>query len=110
MIKPYYLHERRRHQRVSCDQPVQVRCGVTGRYVLGHTVDISEGGCLLRLERPIAVQPGQSLRLSIAHRSLQSFLLGDDILDCRVVRRHGHDFTQLLAVSFEDSLVLAQAG
>ena len=110
MIKPYFLHERRRHPRVSCEQPVQIRCGFTGRYVSGHTVDLSESGCLLRLERPIAVQPGQSLRITIARRSLQTFMLGDDMVDCVVVRRHGHDFTQLLAVSFEDSLVLAKAG
>ena len=110
MMKSSVVRDRRRHLRVACQRPVKVRCGVTGRYVSGHTVDVSDGGCLLRLDGPVGIQPGQSVTVGIAQHRLQSLFLHDDMLAGTVVRRLGHGFTQHVAVAYENARVLAIAG
>lgn len=110
MIMPILTRERRRSPRLRCEKPVKVRCGVTGKYLAGETVDLSDGGCLMRLDRRVIVESGQAVRVGIAHRQLQSLILADDMVEGRIVRRFGHGDAQHVAVSFESSTSLAEAG
>ncbi|MEM9420523.1 MAG: PilZ domain-containing protein [Planctomycetota bacterium] len=110
MIMPILTRDRRRSPRVPCEKPVKVRCGMTGKYLSGETIDISDGGCLLRLDRRIIVQAGQTVRVGIAHRQLQSLILADQMIEGTIVRRFGHGDAQLVAVSYESTTSLAEAG
>ena len=109
MIMRNMTLDRRRHVRVPCDRPVKVRCGVTGKYLGGETVDLSDGGCLMRLDGRISVAAGQSVRVAIARRKHQPLILADDMIEGTIVRRLGHGDCQHVAVSFENSTVLAEA-
>jgi c-di-GMP-binding flagellar brake protein YcgR len=110
MIMPYLARDRRRHLRVTCAKPVRLRCGVTGKCLEGQTLDVSHGGCLLRLQGALAIKPGQAVRVAIARRQLRSLMLADDMVEATVMRRLGHDDAQHIAVSFENTTALAQAG
>lgn len=110
MIMPILTRDRRRSARIACEKPVKVRCGTTGKYLAGETVDVSDGGCLLRLDRRVIVETGQSVRVGISHRPVQALILADDMVEGKIVRRFGHGDTQQVAVSFETSTVLAEAG
>lgn len=109
MVKPSLVKDRRRHLRVPCDRAVKVRCGVTGKYVAGRTVDLSDGGCLLELEERVAMTAGQAVTVGITHRPLQALILTDDMVAGTVVRRLGHAGLQHVAISFENARVLAIA-
>ena len=110
MIMPLLTRERRRTPRIRCEKPVKVRCGLTGKYLAGETMDVSDGGCLMRLDRRVIVESGQTVRVGIAHRPLQSLILADDMIEGKIVRRFGHGDAQHVAVSFETSTSLAEAG
>lgn len=110
MMKPSVVRDRRRHLRIASERPVQVRCGTTGRYIAGHTVNVSDGGCLLRLDGPVGVTAGQSVTVGIAPRRLRTCFMHDDMQAGTVVRRLAHDGTQHVAVAFENARVLAVAG
>ncbi len=109
MMIAHFVRDRRRHVRMPLERPVKVRSGVTGRYIAGRTVDISDGGCLLRLEGFHHLAAGQSVRVGIAYRPGQSLLLADDMLEGTVVRRLGHGDTQHVAITFENANTLAEA-
>lgn len=110
MIMPNLTRDRRRYPRVPCDRPVKVRCGVTGKYVAGQTLDVSDGGCLMRLDGDQSVKAGQSVRVGIAYRTNQALILADDMVEGTVVRRLGHGGAQHVAVTFENATILAEAG
>lgn len=110
MIMPNLTRDRRRFVRVPCERPVKVRCAVSGKYLAGETVDMSDGGCLMRLDRRVVVEAGQAVRVGIAHRRGQGLILADDMVEGKIVRRLGHGDTQQVAVSFENSTILAEAG
>ncbi|MEM7624873.1 MAG: PilZ domain-containing protein [Planctomycetota bacterium] len=110
MIMPTLTRDRRRHVRVPYERPVKIRCAVTGKYIAGQTLDISDGGCLMWLDGRQSVKAGQSVRVGIAYRTNQTLILADDMVEGTVVRRLGHGDAQHVAVSFENSTVLAEAG
>ncbi len=110
MIMPLLTRDRRRSTRIACEKPVKVRCGMTGKYLSGETVDVSDGGCLMRLDRRVIVEAGQMVRVGIAHRPIQSLILADDMIEGKIVRRFGHGDTQHVAVSFVSATILAEAG
>ncbi|MEM1107507.1 MAG: PilZ domain-containing protein [Planctomycetota bacterium] len=111
MIMPILTRDRRRSPRVPCEKPVKVRCGQTGKYLTGETVDVSDGGCLMRLDRRVIVETGQNVRVGIAHRPVQTLILADDMIEGHIVRRFGHGDTQHVAVSFGSSETgFAEAG
>ncbi|MEM9881534.1 MAG: PilZ domain-containing protein [Planctomycetota bacterium] len=110
MIMPLLARDRRRHVRVACDRPVRLRCGVAGRSVSGQTMDVSDGGCLMRLDGRCRVEPGESVRVGFARRPGQVLIFADDMVQGTVVRRLGHDESQHVAVRFEHVTTLAAAG
>jgi len=111
MIMPILTRDRRRSTRIPCEKPVKVRCGLTGKYLAGETIDVSDGGCLMRLDRRVMVEAGQTVRVGISHRPIQSLILADDMAEGKIVRRFGHGDAQHVAVSFDTSaLKLAEAG
>ncbi|MEM6459300.1 MAG: PilZ domain-containing protein [Planctomycetota bacterium] len=110
MIMPLLARDRRRHVRVACERPVRVRCGWAGRCLSGQTLDVSDGGCLMRLDRGDQVEPGDPVRVGIAHRPGQALIFADNMVSGTVVRRLGHDETQHVAVRFEHVTTIAAAG
>lgn len=101
MILPNLTADRRRFPRVAMTRPVKVRHGVTGKYVAGETIDLSDGGVLLRLDKSIGLEPGQAVRVGIVHSPRQVLILADEMTEGRVIRRFGHDDTQHVAISFD---------
>lgn len=101
MILPNLTADRRRYPRVAMTRPVKVRHGVTGKYVAGETIDLSDGGVLLRLEKAMGIEPGQPVRVGIVHSPRQALILADEMIEGRVIRRLGHGDTQHVAVSFD---------
>jgi c-di-GMP-binding flagellar brake protein YcgR len=102
--------DRRRHLRVPCEKSVKLRCGVTGKYLAGESVDLSDGGCLLRLDAHVRVEPGRPVRVGIAHRRTAGLIRADDMIEGTIVRRLGHGGMQHVAVSFQNVSALAAAG
>lgn len=109
MILPRIARDRRRHVRVPSRRPVRLRCDATGRSLTGQTLDISDGGCLMRLDGLETLESGQAVRVGIAHRAHLGLVLTSQMLEGTVVRRLGHGEAQHVAVSFETSTVLAEA-
>lgn len=110
MIMRNLARDRRRYTRVPCTRPVKLRCASSGKYLAGETVDLSDGGCLLRLDSRVTVQAGQAVRVGIAHRPSIGLIFADDMIEGTIVRRLGHGDAQHVAISFENSVVLAEAG
>jgi methyl-accepting chemotaxis protein len=55
--------DRRRHERLPCDLPVDLDAG--GRTVRGRTADISDGGMLVRLDAGEAIAPGSTFAANV---------------------------------------------
>ncbi|MEM8738288.1 MAG: PilZ domain-containing protein [Planctomycetota bacterium] len=110
MILPRIARDRRRHPRVPAAHPVKLKCGITGRYLAGRTIDVSDGGCLLQLDRSTPVSLGQPVRLGIARRAHAPLLMADDMVRGTIVRRQGQSDAQHVAVAYENATALAEAG
>ena len=109
MILPYCPQDRRRHPRAAVHRPVKLRHGVTGKFISGYSIDLSDGGCLLRLDGGQRLSPGQSVRVGVADYPNQALILADDMLEGTVLRRLGHGDSQHVAIAYAhvDSLAAA---
>ncbi len=93
--------ERRHHLRYGLDRAVKVRLAEGGRYLTGRTRNVSEGGCLITLDHPRLLPPGQEVDLVIAWRPEQALLSSRQSVKARVVRSLGLDGQLQLALSFD---------
>ena len=78
--------DRRTHERMNLARPCKVFDPKSGKYVLGTVWNLSDGGALVEMTRPVVAQPGEPLFLGIALKRRQGFILGDQMLPTSVVR------------------------
>jgi len=79
--------ERRQHQRFPLTTSVQFHHAPSQRDFPGRCADISTGGMLLHVPATTPLQPGHSIRLSLASVTRPEFAnLGDNPVDATVVR------------------------
>lgn len=107
MTRTMIINERRHHARRSVAQSVKVRCSDTGRYVTGHTCDISACGALLEIHKSSKLAGGQHLELGIAWNPRQVLLGSTQLKGATVVRSFCHGPTQHVAVRFDQPMELA---
>ena len=79
-------HDRRESPRIALSRPCKVFNPRSGKYVSGSTCDISAGGMLLRLDRPLAVEGGDRLYVGIAPKRRQTLLKSAEMIQAEVVR------------------------
>jgi hypothetical protein len=99
--------ERRRDARLPLDRPVKVQCLHTGRYLGGHTQNLSAGGALVEIEHPSLLIPGQRVKIGIAQTKQDVVLAKDDMAEATVVRSMGHRGRQTVAIMFDRRQELA---
>lgn len=103
--------QRRQHARHTLNRPVKLRCdGSAGRYLAGHTHDISAGGASLRVEGSARLAAGERVRLGIADHRAQAVLSEHAMVGATVVRSLGHGGVWHVAVRFDQPVTLALAG
>ena len=78
--------DRRAHERINLARPCKVFDPKSGKYVLGTVWNLSDGGALVEMTRPVVAQTGEPLFLGIALKRRQGFILGDQMLPTSVVR------------------------
>ncbi|MDY7107496.1 MAG: PilZ domain-containing protein [Planctomycetota bacterium] len=78
--------DRRQSPRVALRRPCKVFNPRSGRYVSGSTCDVSTGGMLIRLERPLNVEIGDRLYLGVAQKRRQALLRSTEMIEAEVVR------------------------
>jgi len=95
-------HERRIYVRMSTNRPCKVCEPRSGRYVGGHTCDVSAGGMLIELDRPLPLEPGATILVGVASKR-QAIIRRDGMLEGRVVRALTHTGgATTVAVRFDD--------
>ena len=77
--------DRRAAPRRGCDHRFKARCGVSGRYLAGRCVNLSEGGALLVLDDAAALNAGQ--RIDVGLVTPDSALIAASSLRSAVVVR-----------------------
>ncbi len=93
--------ERRAHPRRELIRPCKVRLGTTGKYVAGHTRDISSGGSMLVLDRRSNLAPGDEIEVGVAWDNT-GLIRGDGMLRGRVVRVAARtDQTEAIGVALD---------
>ena len=83
--------DRRTHERMNLARPCKVFDPKSGKYVLGTVWNLSDGGALVEMTRPIIAEPGEPLFLGIALKRRQGFIQGDQMLPASVVRSFNTD-------------------
>lgn len=95
--------DRRTYMRIKLARPCKVFDPKSGKYVLGTVWNLSDGGALVEMARPIVAQPGEPLFLGIALKRRQGFILGDQMLQASVVRSaETDDGKTTIAMEFGD--------
>jgi len=102
--------ERRRDARLPLDRPVKVQCLHTGRYLAGHTFNLSASGALVEIEHPSLMIPGQRIKVGVAQTKQNVILQSEEMADATVVRSMGHRGRQTVAVMFDHRQELAATG
>lgn len=99
---------RRAHERVNLADPCKLFDPRSGKYVPGTVWNLSDGGALIEVNRPICPELGELLYLGIAVKRRQGILLRDEMCPARVVRSqrtaHGRS---MLGIQFTDRLTEA---
>jgi hypothetical protein len=91
--------ERRGHPRRELIRPCKVQINASGKYVAGHTIDVSSGGALLSLDRRANLTPGDEIDFGIAWNS-GVIIRADEMSHARVVRVvDRNDQTESVAVA-----------
>ena len=102
--------ERRRDARIAVDRPIKLQCVHSGRYLRGHTGNLSASGALLEIDHPSLLVRGQRLRIGIAWDNRQAVISSDAMAQATVVRSWGQGPTQRVAVRFDHRQELAATG
>jgi hypothetical protein len=103
-------HERRRDARLPLDRPVKVQCLHTGRYLAGHTCNLSTSGALVEIDHPSLLIPGQRIKVGVAQTRQDVILKSEEMAQATVVRSMGHRGTQRVAIVFDQRQELALVG
>lgn len=93
--------DRRRSPRVAIQRPVKLQCGLTGRYLGGHTLDVSDSGLLIELNYPTSLRPGAPLKLALDLTGKHPVVRQADMIDAKVVRRLQLGETCRVAVDYD---------
>ncbi|MHC4414138.1 MAG: PilZ domain-containing protein [Planctomycetota bacterium] len=104
--------ERRAHERLIIARPCKLYLPRVGKYLPGSTCNLSAGGALVEVERPLHVEPGAHLHVGIALKRRQGLLLAGEMLDAQVVRfeaEAGSAQRSAVAVRFSAPGAAAQA-
>lgn len=99
--------ERRAHPRRELIRPCKVRLGRSGKYVAGHTVDVSSGGTMLVLDRRSNLSPGDEIEIGIAWDNT-GLIRADEMTSGRIVRVAARtDDTEAVGVSLQSQQLSA---
>jgi hypothetical protein len=102
--------DRRRDARLPLDRPVKVQCLHTGRYLAGHTCNLSSSGALVEIDHPSLLIPGQRIKVGVSQTKQDVILRAEEMTEATVVRSMGHRGTQRVAVMFDQRQELAMVG
>ena len=97
-------HDRRHDQRISLVRPCKVYEPRSGRYVPGSTCNVSSTGMLLRVFRPLSVEPGDRVYIGVSQRRQQGVMRSDEMIEATVVRKEVSGGTEAtVAVRIDDA-------
>ncbi len=100
--------DRRAHERVNLADPCKLFDPRSGKYVPGTVWNLSGGGALIEVNRPICPELGKPLYLGIALKRRQGILLRDEMSPARVVRsQETADGRSTLGIQFTDLSIAA---
>lgn len=83
---PAVSSDRRRFTRIPLCRPVKWQDARGGRYHSARSRDVSAGGMLLEMAAPVALRPGQALRVTVPGRAAPAVIHDAALTDARVVR------------------------
>ena len=93
--------DRRRHVRVSVNQPCKIHDPRSGKYIAGQTQDMSSGGLLVELPRLMSLKPGDDVHVGVALKRRQALLRCNEMIRTVVTRvMHTVDDRTLLGLKF----------
>lgn len=93
--------DRRRSPRIRIQRPTKLFDPQSGKYHLGSTCDLSSGGVLVELSRPIGARVGDIVVMGIAQKRQQPLLHRNEMIRANVVRTmQTNDGGMLLAAQF----------
>ena len=78
--------DRRAHERTNLARPCKLFDPRSGKYVPGTVWNLSDGGALIEVNRPICPVLGELLYLGIAMKRRQGILLRAEMCPARLVR------------------------
>lgn len=78
--------ERRESHRLEIARPCKVYVPRMEKYLHGTTWNISTGGVLVQLSRPITLERGERVLIGIATKRRDSILKADEMVDAEVLR------------------------
>lgn len=81
--------DQRQHERLATARPVKLRCGDSGRYIAGMTINVSDGGLLLRMMGKASLRAGRPVQVILAGDQHHALLPAARMVDARVVRAAG---------------------
>ncbi len=98
--------DRRSHERTNLARPCKLFDPRSGKYIPGTVWNLSDGGALLEVNRPMRAEEGDSFYLGIAVKRRQGLLQRDEMFRARVVRsQQSSDGRFTLGVQFTDRLI-----
>ena len=103
--------ERRSEERECVCRPCKIFDPGTGKYWEGSTANMSPGGALLAIPRPLDIHPGDRIHIGIAAKRRQPVLRAGEMIEAEVLRALlTVDDQTLLGVRFEtEEVALALA-
>ncbi|TVQ52297.1 MAG: PilZ domain-containing protein [Phycisphaerales bacterium] len=103
MNEPFLEIDRREHPRVQMTRPGKIFDPRSRKYLAAELRDISEGGMLLHLLSPLAIDPGDEIFVGLAEKRREPMLKRHEMIRSEVVRALGTPSGgMLLAVEFID--------
>ena len=78
--------DRRLHPRWPMTKAVKVRCGLTGHYLPGQSLDASWTGLRIRLANDATLKIGQPISITLPSESQQGLLRADAMVPATVAR------------------------
>lgn len=105
--------ERRRQERLPLVRPCKIYEPRAQKYLNALTENLSIGGALLTVMKPLDLRPGDQIFVGVALKRRQAIIPGNEMLPARVIRslRSSEGFTTI-ALAFETGeavMPLAQA-
>ena len=96
--------DRRRHTRTAVRRLCKIFDPRTGKYHAASTVDLSNGGVLLRSRLPLHIATGDQVLVGVAMDERRAVVFAKELIECVVVRKlESDDGATALAVQFQDT-------